>query len=74
MPKSKHRRKPGERAVTRLDEFDMIEWWDVARRVHPDMSWEQFERDWAEFAANRIAGGGSCIASAIGCTGNPSAW
>jgi hypothetical protein len=36
--------------MTRLDEFDMVEWWDVARRLDPTMSWEEFEADWQEFA------------------------
>lgn len=35
--------------MTRLDEFDMAEWWDVARRLNPRMTWEQFEQDWQEF-------------------------
>jgi hypothetical protein len=26
-----------------------LEWWDVARRLHPTMTWEQFARDWDEF-------------------------
>ena len=34
---------------TRLDEYDQLEWWDVARRLHPAMTWEEFERDWDEF-------------------------
>jgi hypothetical protein len=34
---------------TRLDEYDQIEWWDVCRRLHPTMTWEQFEADWEEF-------------------------
>jgi hypothetical protein len=34
---------------TRLDEYDQIEWWDVARRLHPAMTWEQFQADWDEF-------------------------
>jgi hypothetical protein len=37
--------------AVRLDAFDMIEWWDVARRINPRMTWEQFERDWQEFVA-----------------------
>lgn len=41
--------------MTRLDEFDQAEWWDVARRVHPDMSWEEFEADWQEFVQLRNA-------------------
>ena len=38
---------------TRLDEYDQIEWWDVARRLHPAMTWEEFERDWDEFVTSR---------------------
>ena len=34
---------------TRLDEYDQLEWWDVARRLHPTMTWEQFQRDWEAF-------------------------
>lgn len=33
----------------RLDEFDKIEWRDVARRVRPDWTDEQFEEAWREF-------------------------
>jgi hypothetical protein len=32
-----------------LDEYDQLEWWDVARRINPDLTWEQFELDWDEF-------------------------
>ena len=34
---------------TRLNEYDQLEWWDVARRLHPAMTWEEFQRDWDEF-------------------------
>jgi hypothetical protein len=37
--------------VTRLDEYDQLEWWDVARRINPDLTWEQFDADWQEFTA-----------------------
>jgi len=41
---------------TRLDEYDQLEWWDVARRLHPTMTWEQFERDWDEFVRTKRHG------------------
>jgi hypothetical protein len=37
--------------VTRLDELDKEEMWDALRRLMPNPSREQFEADWAEFAA-----------------------
>jgi hypothetical protein len=37
----------------RLDEFDKIEWRDVARKLRPDWSDEDFERAWAEFFAEK---------------------
>ena len=40
--------------MTRLNEFDMIEWWDVARRLRPDMLWEEFTADWDEFVLLQI--------------------
>jgi hypothetical protein len=33
----------------RLNELDADEWFDVARRFKPDMTREQFDKDWAEF-------------------------
>ena len=33
----------------RLDEYDQSEWWDVARRLRPDITRKQFEQDWTEF-------------------------
>ena len=35
----------------RLNELDREEFWDVARRLNPDICWEEFERDWKEFQA-----------------------
>ncbi len=35
----------------RLNEFEAEEWFDVCRQVKPGYTWEQFEKDWAEFAA-----------------------
>lgn len=34
----------------RLDELDRDEWWDVCRLVRPDITREEFENDWREFA------------------------
>jgi len=47
---------------TRLDEYDQLEWWDVARRLHPTMTWEEFARDWEEF---------QCLKGAHGRYGRP---
>ena len=38
----------------RLDEFDQLEWWDVARKIDPEMTWERFERDWDEFVRMKV--------------------
>lgn len=35
--------------MSRLDMFDKIEWRDVARRLRPDWTDEQFEIAWEEF-------------------------
>lgn len=35
----------------RLDELDKEEWWDVCRRMRPDMTREQYDADWKEFIA-----------------------
>lgn len=40
---------PGFSGVTRLDELDRIEWWDVCRKVRPDLTEDEFEAQWAEF-------------------------
>lgn len=36
------------REPIRLNEFNRDEWWDVCRRVRPDMTREQFDADWDE--------------------------
>jgi hypothetical protein len=33
----------------RLDEYDIDEWWDVCRRVRPDLAREEFDAMWREF-------------------------
>lgn len=33
----------------KLYEFTKEEWWDVGRRINPDLTWEEFEEQWAEF-------------------------
>jgi len=30
-------------------ELDKLEWWKVARRIHPSLTWEQFDTQWAAF-------------------------
>jgi len=41
--------------MTRLDELDRLEWWDVARRLNPHITWEQFLRQWDEFQRLKAA-------------------
>ena len=36
-------------ADARLHEFDKAEWREVVRKVRPELTDEEFERDWAEF-------------------------
>lgn len=35
--------------TVRLNEFDKIEWRDVCRAIRPDITDEEFDRDWREF-------------------------
>lgn len=42
-------------SLLRLDRFTKEEWFDVARRVRPDLAWEEFERTWADFCARMAA-------------------
>lgn len=35
--------------MTRLDQFDKIEWRDVARLLRPDITDAEFDQMWAEF-------------------------
>lgn len=35
--------------MTRLNEYDSIEWFDMVRRLRPDLTQEEFDRMWAEF-------------------------
>lgn len=42
----------GDEAV-RLDCYDKEEWWDVCRRVRPDMTREQYDKDWDEFVKTK---------------------
>lgn len=37
----------------RLDEFDKAEWFDVMKRVRPDLSAAEFDELWAEFQADK---------------------
>ncbi len=41
--------------AARLDEFDKTEWRDVVRAVLPEMSDEEYEAAWNEFAAEKQA-------------------
>lgn len=33
----------------RLDEFDKVEWFDVAKGFRPELTWEEFEVMWEGF-------------------------
>jgi hypothetical protein len=35
--------------MTRLDEYDHVEWWDICRRLRPDVTEEEFAEMWAEY-------------------------
>lgn len=37
----------------RLDEFDADEWFDMARGINPKLTREEFDRQWAAFAAEK---------------------
>jgi hypothetical protein len=36
-----------------LHEFDQIEWWGVARRINPSLTWEEFCQQWQEFLLHK---------------------
>lgn len=35
--------------MTHLDEYDRTEWWDVCKKLRPDISEEEFNEMWEEF-------------------------
>jgi hypothetical protein len=37
--------------MTRLDELDREEWWDVRRAIKPDADRAEFDEEWLEFQA-----------------------
>lgn len=39
-----------------IDEFTADEWFDVMRACKPDITREEFDRHWAEFAEMKAAG------------------
>lgn len=39
----------------RLDEFDREEWWDVCRRVRPDITRAEYDLMWDDFQARKRA-------------------
>jgi hypothetical protein len=41
--------------MTRLSEFDEVEWRDVARKLRPDWTDEQFACEWASFQQDKAA-------------------
>ncbi len=38
-----------------LNEFDRDEWWDVARKLKPGLTREQYDKDWDDFQARKAA-------------------
>lgn len=40
---------------SRLDELNREEWWEVAKRIDPNMTREQFDADWEEFCRMKKA-------------------
>ena len=38
----------------RLDCYDKEEWWDVARRVNPNITREEYDRQWDEFVQMKL--------------------
>ena len=44
-----------DNGLARLDEFDRLEWWDVARRVNPRITWGEFLHQWDEFQRLKAA-------------------
>jgi hypothetical protein len=41
--------------LNKLDEFAKEEWWDICRKLRPDITREQFEIDWREFHLYKTA-------------------
>jgi hypothetical protein len=39
--------------MTRLDEFDKDEWFDVMRRIRPDLSRAEFDEQWRQFQRDK---------------------
>lgn len=37
----------------RLDEYDADEWFDLARGINPEVTREEFDRQWAAFVAEK---------------------
>jgi hypothetical protein len=37
----------------RLDEFDADEWFDVMKRIRPDLTREEFDELWAKFQRDK---------------------
>jgi hypothetical protein len=42
-------------STVRLNEFDKNEWWDVCRKMQPDLSRAQFDAMWADFCRSKAA-------------------
>lgn len=40
----------------RLDEFDEVEWFDICRKIKPDLTQEEFDAMWDSFQERKAAG------------------
>lgn len=41
--------------AARLDEYDAVEWFDVCRRLKPDLTQERFDELWTAFQTDKAA-------------------
>jgi hypothetical protein len=39
----------------RLNEMDDNEWWDVARKLNPNLTREEFDQQWRDFQREKAA-------------------
>lgn len=37
----------------RLDEFDKVEWFDICRKLKPDLAWDDYCAVWDEMQAHK---------------------
>ena len=44
-----------DNGLAHLHELDRLEWWDVARRINPRITWAEFLHQWHEFQRLKAA-------------------